>query len=160
MAKLPPMLALPLFACLLQQPVFSEPLSQDASAQLVADPRSGLALFGYDPVAYHLDEKARPGLPEHAAMVGPHMWRFTSAANRAAFLADASAYMPRFGGHDGALLADGVLAKGDPAIFVIAAGDVVLFRSIENRDRYAADVGLRRSAIANWPTAVRQLAGH
>ncbi|MGL5139158.1 MAG: YHS domain-containing (seleno)protein [Beijerinckiaceae bacterium] len=162
MAKLPlPLaLALPLIACLSSLPTSAEHLSRDPAAQLVADARSGLAIFGYDPVAYHLEGKARSGLREHSASHGSHVWLFVSAANRAGFLADPAAYIPSFGGHDGAALAEGALAKGDPAIFVIAAGDVVMFRSTENRDRYAADIALRRRAVANWPEAVRQLAGH
>jgi hypothetical protein len=160
MAKLSLARAIALATLLSPQTLSAGHLSRDPAAQLVVDPRSGLAIFGYDPVAYHLDGRARPGLREHEAMSGGHVWRFVSASNRAAFLADPGAYAPSFGGHDGSIVAEGALARGDPAIFVIAAGEVVFFRSVENRDRYIADIELRRQAVANWPKALRQFAGH
>jgi hypothetical protein len=65
-----------------------------------------------------------------------------------------------FGGHDGASIGDGILARGEPAHFVIAAGQLVLFRSLESRDRFATDEALRQKARENWPAVVRQQIGH
>jgi hypothetical protein len=160
MAKLALVKAIVLSTLLVPQTLSSGGMARDPAARLVVDPRSGLAIFGYDPVAYHLDGRARPGLREYEAMSGGQAWRFVSPSNRAAFLADPGAYAPSFGGHDGSIVAEGALATGDPAIFVIAAGEVVFFRTIENRDRFIADIELRRRAVANWPTALRQFGGH
>jgi hypothetical protein len=132
----------------------------DPMNHVVTDLRTGVALFGYDPVAYHLDGQARPGLPDFEVALNDRIWRFTSAANKAAFTADPSVYVPLFGGHDGVSVGEGILIKGDPQLFVIAAGQVVLFRDEANRDRFAGEQMVRQKARESWPTVVRQQAGH
>jgi len=127
---------------------------------VISDPRSGLALFGYDPVAFHVERRAMPGSPRHESTLGGLVWRFTSAANKAAFDQDPKPYMPLFGGHDGAGVADGVMVDADPDVFALIAGRLVLFRDAAARDRFAADEGLRRKALQDWPEVVRRQAGH
>jgi hypothetical protein len=135
-------------------------LSPDASLHVVTDPRTGLALFGVDAVAYHVDQAAVPGSPEHEVSLDGRLWRFRSAANKAAFEKDPPAYIPAFGGHDGESVSEGIMVKGDPMHFVIAAGELVLFRDGESRDRFAADAAMRQKARQSWPAVVRQHAGH
>jgi hypothetical protein len=144
-------------ACLAATPNLFNP---DPANHVVTDLRTGVALFGYDPVAYHLDGQARQGLPDFESTLNGRIWRFTSAANKAAFEADPVAYIPLFGGHDGASVSDGILIKGDPQLFVIAAGRVVLFRDEANRDRFAGEQMVRQKARESWPSVVRQQAGH
>jgi YHS domain-containing protein len=134
--------------------------TMDPMQHVIVDSRTGVALFGYDPVAYHFDQKARQGLPEHQLTLDGRIWWFTSAANKAAFEADPAAYAPMFGGYDGSRVGDGILTKGEPAHFVIAAGQLVLFRSLESRDRFAMDQSVRQKARENWPAVVRQQIGH
>jgi hypothetical protein len=138
----------------------ANPLAARADQHVIADPRSGLALFGYDPVAYHADNAALLGIAQHELALDGRIWRFRSAANMAAFAADPAAYIPNFGGYDGASVSDGILAKGDPETFVIAGGQLVLFRDAGNRDRFAADQMVRNKARGLWPSVVHQLAVH
>jgi hypothetical protein len=135
-------------------------LSADDRRHLISEPRSGLALFGFDPVAYHIAGEAREGAPGVTAVYEGLTWRFVSASNRAVFLADPDAYIPRFGGHDGARMGEGFMVFGNPEHFLIAGGALVLFRSLENRDRYAADEALRSEARRRWPDVARQNALH
>ena len=132
----------------------------DPMNHVVTDLRTGVALFGYDPVAYHLDGQARQGLPDFEVALDDRIWRFTSAANKAAFAADPAVYVPQFGGHDGVSVGEGILIKGDPMLFVIAAGQLVLFRDEANRDRFAREQMVRQKSRDNWPSVVRQQAGH
>jgi YHS domain-containing protein len=127
---------------------------------LVADPRSGLAIFGYDPVSYHLDHKAVPGSPDHELALEGATWRFTSEANKAAFAEAPAVYLPLFGGHDAANVADGRMTWGDPEIFALVGGRLVLFRDAAARDRYATEAELRSRALRRWPDVVRLHAGH
>src|SRR5512144_2184052 len=46
--------------------------------RLVLDDRTGLALSGFDPVAYFTDAKARVGRPEVGRRFGGTIWRFRS----------------------------------------------------------------------------------
>jgi hypothetical protein len=138
----------------------ANPLAPDIEQHVVADPHSGLALFGFDPVTYHVEQRARPGLQDYELRHQNLVWRFRSAANREAFRADPSAYIPAFGGNDGFSVSQGVMAPGDPETFAMTARGVVLFRTPENRDRFTSDADLRRKAVADWPDVVRQQAAH
>jgi hypothetical protein len=143
-------------------PLFAAPSlrAPDSARQLIHDPRSGLAIYGYDPVALPAEGKAVLGKPELEAEALGYVWRFTSAANRAAFLADPETYLPLFGGNDAKAVADGRMIWGDPAIFLLAGGRAAFFRTAEERDAFAADSGMRRKAAEAWPEVARQLAGH
>jgi hypothetical protein len=132
----------------------------DAVRQLVHDPRSGLALHGYDPVAYHSEGRARLGREVFAAESLGYVWRFITAANRAAFLETPEAYLPLFGGHDARAIAEGRMVQGDPTVFLIAGERAVFFRAFEDRDAFARDPEMRKKAIANWRDVALQFAGH
>jgi hypothetical protein len=132
----------------------------DAMRQMVHDTRSGLAMFGYDAVAFHSDGKAVLGRPEFSAYIGGYLWHFASASNRAAFVADPDPYLPLFGGHDARGIGENRMVKGDPAHFVFVGGRTAFFRTLEDRDAFAADEALRRRALQQWPDVARQFAGH
>jgi hypothetical protein len=140
--------------------VHASPLDRDPASHLVGDAQSGLALFGYDPVAYHIDGRAREGRPEFALVQKQFEWRFTSMANKEAFMADPSAYIPAFGGHDGKAVSEGHMTSGDPVHFVIASGELMLFRNAEARDQFTADPDLRKHAALRWPEVARQHGFH
>jgi hypothetical protein len=140
--------------------VLAKSFSTQDEHHVIADPRTGLAIFGYDPVAYHSDQAALVGSKEHEFTRDGLIWRFRSAANMAAFVSDPLAYVPTFGGHDGAIVSEGMLAKGDPETFVIAGGKVVFFRTQQNRDRFAAEREVRQRALQSWANVVRQHAAH
>src|SRR5690348_11795089 len=87
----------------------------------VPDKMSGLALQGYDPVSFFLDEGLKPGLPEHEVIWNGIAWRFASAANREAFAQDPEAYVPQFGGYDPTALARGLVVEGNPLFAAVRA---------------------------------------
>ena len=149
-------------ACALARPALSDAnlFAAEHERHVVADPRNGLALFGFDPVAYHFEKAALKGSPQHEVERDGRFWRFGSAANKAAFVADAAIYMPLFGGHDGAAAASGLMVDGNPEIFLLAGGRLVLFRDEAGRDRFAADADVRSQALRSWPEVVRRHAGH
>ena len=62
----------------------------------------GLAVSGYDVVAYFNDGKPVEGRPEYATEWSGARWRFVTAANRDAFVANPTRYAPRYGGYCGA----------------------------------------------------------
>ena len=55
---------------------------------------NGLAISGYDPVAYFTEDAAVPGKGEFTAAHEGATYRFSSAANRDRFLADPAKYTP------------------------------------------------------------------
>lgn len=60
---------------------------------------SGLALKGYDPVAYFSEKKPVQGKPEFTTQHEGATYRFASAANRDAFAAAPAKYSPQYGGY-------------------------------------------------------------
>ena len=69
---------------------------------------AGIGLKGYDPVAYFTSGRAVQGSEQYATEHGGVSWRFSSAQNRDAFLADPARYAPQYGG----FCAWGVAEKG------------------------------------------------
>ena len=123
----------------------------NAAGAVSADRLSGLAIAGFDPVAYHMDGRAQAGRPEQELEHGGAVWRFASEANRAAFLRAPDLYAPRVGGFDAEAAARGIVAGADASLFLLVEERLYLFRSREARDRFRADAGMRARAEAGWP---------
>ncbi|HZC55922.1 MAG TPA: hypothetical protein VE396_07725 [Xanthobacteraceae bacterium] len=58
-----------------------------AGERIVVDWHTGLAINGYDPVAFFTDGKPMLGSPDLEQRKGDVVWRFTNVGNRAAFVA-------------------------------------------------------------------------
>lgn len=112
----------------------------DLAAPLwAADWRTGLALHGFDPVAYFAQGRALPGSPDFESETAGGTWRFRNEGNMAAFRADPQAYRPRFAGFDPVALARGVARAGNPLIWVIEEGQLLLFFDEAARAAFAKD---------------------
>jgi hypothetical protein len=118
--------------------------------EMAADPLTGLALDGFDPVSFHLGPAPRPGRADLDHLWGGAAWRFASEANRAAFLRDPWAYAPRLGGHDADAASRGVLVDADPTVFLVRDGRLYLFRTPEGRARFASEPALAEAAEGRW----------
>jgi hypothetical protein len=127
--------------------------------RIVVNRFSGLAIDGYDPVAYFIDRAPIKGLPEFEAWQGGAVWRFRNEGNRADFLAHPEVYGPQFGGYDPVDAARGVTVAGNPALWVIAGDRLYLFDLEAHRDAFAA--GPERflpDAQQRWPALLETLA--
>ncbi|MBB99584.1 MAG: hypothetical protein CML67_08615 [Rhodobacteraceae bacterium] len=112
----------------------------------------GVAVGGYDPVAYFTQGKPVEGSRDFTATHRGAEWRFASAANRDAFLADPEKYAPAYGGYCSWAIAEGKLAKGDPKNWDIVDGRLYLNYNDAIQKRWRADVpGFISKANGNWP---------
>ncbi len=59
----------------------------------------GVAIKGYDTVAYHTEGRAVKGHSKYSHEWNDAKWHFTSAANRDLFAADPERYAPQYGGY-------------------------------------------------------------
>lgn len=124
----------------------------------VADPRTGVALYGYDPVAYFIDRAARTGAAAYEYRFDGVTWRFRSEANRHAFMQGPENFLPAFGGYDPLALSEGIPLAGNPAVFAVSGGKLYLFAREESRAKFAADpAALIQSATQRWPAVQRKL---
>jgi hypothetical protein len=127
--------------------------------RVVVNRFSGLAIEGYDPVAYFADARPTIGLPEFEATQAGAVWRFHNEGNRASFVAHPDIYGPQFGGYDPIDLARGVTIAGNPRFWLVSGERLYLFGREANRDAFAADPErVLREANTRWPTLERELA--
>ncbi len=125
---------------------------------VVSDPLTGLAIFGFDPIAFFLDHEAREGLSAYEFKYAGVVWRFRNEGNRAAFEAQPNQYMPRFGGYDPLAAARGVPAAGFPSLFGLYKNRLFLFANEENRKAFLASPDeVITAAEAAWPKVLRGL---
>ncbi len=90
----------------------------------------GIALKGYDPVAYFTQKKAVKGSKNYAYTYKGVTYRFSSAKNRATFKANPSKYEPQYGGWCAyALTTAPKKVDIDPDSFKIINGKLYLFYS-------------------------------
>lgn len=107
--------------------------------RIVTNPLTGLAISGFDPVAYFTDHKARLGHASLEYSYGGTIWRFCNIGNRDAFVRYPHVYMPQFGGYDPGALARGVALPGNPLIWLVSGERLYLFSSASARTAFAAD---------------------
>jgi len=132
--------------------------SAAATEQVVVDRYTGLAISGYDAVAYFTDGRPVPGRGEHEYAFAGVVWRFRNEGNRAAFIADPAVYMPRFSGYDPVGIGRGVAIPGHPRLWHLADQRLYLFYSTEDQETFVLDTA-RAIAAADrkWPALRHQL---
>jgi hypothetical protein len=129
-----------------------------ATERLVVDWRTGLAIYGFDPVAYFTDRRPVLGQPDFEHKYAGAVWRFRNPGNLAAFVQNPATYMPRFGGYDPLGVARGVATPGHPDLWLIVGDSLYLFHDKTTRDAFAADPDAARAAAeAKWPEVARSL---
>jgi hypothetical protein len=119
--------------------------------RVVVNRFSGLAIEGFDPVAYFIDHQPVMGSPEFEALQAGAVWRFHNEGNRASFVAHPEVYGPQFGGYDPVDVARGVTFAGNPRFWAIADERLYLFGLEDHRDEFTADPGeFLPQAQAHW----------
>jgi hypothetical protein len=113
----------------------------------------GIAIKGYDPVAYHKDGKPVKGSNKYELTWRDAKWRFASAEHRDLFRGNPENYAPRYGGYCAWAVSQGYTASVDPEnAWTIVAGKLYLNYSIEIKEKWQMDIpGNIKKADANWP---------
>jgi len=126
--------------------------------RIVVDWNSGLAIGGYDPVAFFTNGRALPGSADFEFRYAGAVWRFHNMGNRAAFAAQPEIYMPQFGGYDPIGVTRGVAVAGNPNVWLIAGQRLYLFYDRARMEKFAADAErLATEAARKWPELRRSL---
>jgi len=95
--------------------------------------RKGLAIKGYDPVAYFTVGEATKGSGAITYQWSDAEWRFSTTEHRDLFVADPSRYAPQFGGNCAVAAATGHRVGASPRQWRIENGHLYL-----NRDPMAS----------------------
>jgi hypothetical protein len=126
--------------------------------RIVVDPIRGLALSGFDPVAYFTDGKALAGRDDLEMNLAGVTWRFRNEGNRAAFAANPEVYLPAFGGYDPIAVTRGVATPGHPQIWLITGERLYLFYSAEARETFsAASETIASKAEKKWADVLQTI---
>ena len=115
--------------------------------------KDGIAIHGYDPVAYFVAGKAKPGKRSLAYQWLGANWLFSSALNRQAFIDNPQQYLPEFGGFCAYAASVGQLADIDPQAWSIVNGRLYLNFSLRVREiwRPRAEEFMGDAKLL-WPT--------
>ncbi len=114
--------------------------------------QDGLALEGYDPVAYFTDGKAVKGGPALARSYQGATYHFTTTEHKNLFEKDPAKYVPQFGGFCGYAASINKVSPVDPEIWQIVDGRLVLQHTPKAFDLFNKDLpGNYAKAERNWP---------
>jgi hypothetical protein len=120
--------------------------------RIVTDRLTGLALYGFDPVAYFTEQRPHEGVPSYELPWSGVTWRFVNEGNRDAFMQNPEVYEPRFGGYDPVAIGEGLPATGHPSVWAIHQDRLFVFHSEANRARFLADpAAMISKADRTWP---------
>jgi hypothetical protein len=134
------------------------PASAATTERLVVDRHTGLALYGFDPVAYFTDAEPLVGRPQFELSFAGAVWRFRNEGNQAAFRDRPDVYMPGFGGYDVLAVGRGVAVPANPHNWLVMDGRLYLFESPAARHAFVADPGTALGAAqARWPEVLKTL---
>ncbi|HUL88524.1 MAG TPA: YHS domain-containing (seleno)protein [Pseudolabrys sp.] len=126
--------------------------------QLAVNADTGLAISGFDPVAYFTEGKALFGLPDFELNVDGAVWRFENEGNRGAFEKHPEVYAPRFAGYDPVAIGRGRSVPGHPLFWVVVGQRLYFFYSERTRSAFLADPGrIIDTAERKWPDIAHDL---
>lgn len=133
-------------------------LRAGTTERIVTDRFTGLAIGGFDPVAFYTDGKPVLGGPDFEFAYGGAIWRFCNLGNREAFAAHPDVYMPQFGGYDPIGVARGIAVPGNPNLWRISGDRLFLFYDRGRMDTFIADAErVITAAERKWPEVVHTL---
>lgn len=119
----------------------------------------GVAIMGYDPVAYFTEGRPRKGSKDFTYEWLGTPWYFASAEHRDLFIGDPAKYAPQYGGYCvGEVAYSGATVNIDPEAWRIINGKLYLSydKGFANEFESHPDEYLIK-ADANWPAVRAQL---
>ena len=112
----------------------------------------GVALGGYDPVAYFDKRQPTPGVEAISASYGGARYFFVSDAHRKAFLSNPKKYVPQFGGFCAVGTSFGKKVDIDPRTGKVVEGKLYVNNSPKVQAIFDGDTqGTISRAEHNWP---------
>ena len=117
----------------------------------------GIAIRGYDPVAYFTESQPVKGSEEHSYEYLGAIWQFSSAENRDAFENNPEQYAPQYGGYCAWAVKEGSTAPIDPNAWKIVDGKLYLNFNQTVQEKWQKDMsGNIAKADQNWPGVLKK----
>lgn len=102
-------------------------LTLSVSAHPIMVDDRGLAINGYDTVAYHTQDEAIVGSADYEVQWEDITWRFSSAEHRDLFAEDPERYVPNYGSHCANAMSNGDKVDANPEVYRIIDGELYLY---------------------------------
>jgi YHS domain-containing protein len=113
----------------------------------------GIAIGGYDVVAYFSQKKATEGSSKYTFDWDGSKWQFSSPANLDSFKLSPEKYAPQFGGYCAYGCSESHLAPTDPEAFTILDNKLYLNYNKKVKEMWIKDTNNRiRLATEYWST--------
>ncbi len=113
--------------------------------------QDGVAIKGYDPVAYFADNVATKGEKKFSFSWQASEWHFKTEANREAFKKDPAKYAPQFGGYCAYGTSQDHKSTTDPKAFTIMDNKLYLNYNPKVKEMWIKDSkGNIEKADSNW----------
>ncbi len=142
--------ALLLLVCLLAS---SAVFAQNKSLQNLD--KQGVAIQGYDPVAFFTQGKPVKGQSQFESSYKGAKYLFASAEDKATFDANPAKYEPQFGGFCAYAVSEGHTAPVKVEAFMIVNGRLLMQYDLDIRKTFEKDPqGRLAKADKNWPAIV------
>ncbi len=121
---------------------------------------NGIAIRGYDPVAYFTAKTPTKGTSAHSIRWQRVTWYFASAKNRELFDEDPQKYAPQYGGYCAwAVAAKGQAYSIDPTAWSVVDDKLYLNYSHDIQNRWEKDIpGFIATGNKKWPKLKKDLA--
>ena len=135
-------------------PAFASPDVNTTAGLVLADgkPAPGLAVHGYDVVAYQTEGQPVRGDAQFATTHKEATYRFATKANLDTFKANPAKYVPAYGGYCAYGVSVGAKFDGDPNFWKVVDGKLYLNLDSGIQQTWLKDVpGAIKKAEANWP---------
>ena len=119
--------------------------------------QEGVAIKGYDPVAFFTEKQPVKGSPAYTAAYKGSVFHFVSPAHRDAFTTHPAKYAPQYHGFCAFGTAQGYKAATDPAAFTVVNNKLYFNYNKEVQKQWRANIpGLVAKANKHWPAVSRQ----
>ncbi|HEX5220352.1 MAG TPA: YHS domain-containing (seleno)protein [Verrucomicrobiae bacterium] len=127
---------------------------------LVLKNNQGLAIQGYDPVAYFTDNKPVKGNAKFSSEYEGAKYHFASAEHKELFDGNPAKYAPAYGGFCGYAASVGKVRPANPLIWSIVHGQLILQHTKGADQLWKKDVaGNKAKADKYWPYLIAAKAG-
>ena len=126
-----------------------------AKAEIYTGLVEGVAVGGYDAVSYFSGMPVE-GKADITTKWKDAEWRFATAENRDAFVANPDKYAPQYGGYCAFALSKGALVKSDPDAWTVVDSKLYLNFNKAVRENWQEDIpGNISKADGNWPNILK-----
>ncbi len=122
-----------------------------SASPAVSKNQEGVAVSGYDVVAYFDQKQAMRGNPSINAVYRGATYLFISDEHRAAFIKDPDSFIPQYGGFCAYGTSQGHKATADPEAWTVLDGKLYLNSNKELRKAFLKDSSAKlKDADTNW----------